>query len=44
MLRPTQPWERQIQNVGITIDENGTWHMLYTTSGPMGYATFDPTA
>ena len=38
VLRPTQPWEDKIQNVGVTIDENGTWHMLYTTNGPMGYA------
>lgn len=38
VLRPTQPWEGKIHNVGLTIDDDGIWHMLYTTNGPMGYA------
>jgi len=38
VLRPTQSWENHFHNIDIAIDEQGTWHMLYTTDGPMGYA------
>jgi predicted GH43/DUF377 family glycosyl hydrolase len=38
ILRPTEPWEKQLHNVGVIVDE-GTWKMLYTTTdGPFGYA------
>jgi len=38
VLRPTQPWEGHFHNVGVIVDEQGTWRMLYTTDGPFGYA------
>ena len=38
VLRPTEPWEGHYHNVGVVIDEDGTWQMLYTTDGPFGYA------
>ena len=38
VLRPTEPWEGHFHNVGMTIDDDGTWRMLYTTDGPFGYA------
>ena len=39
VLRPTEPWEGHCHNVGVVVDEDGTWQMLYTTDeGPFGYA------
>ncbi|OHB79520.1 MAG: hypothetical protein A2V98_05105 [Planctomycetes bacterium RBG_16_64_12] len=38
VLRPTEAWESHYHNVGVLVDEHGTWQMLYTTDGPFGYA------
>ena len=38
VLRPGPTWEQHFQNIGITIDSQGIWHMLYTIDGPFGYA------
>jgi len=38
ILRPSEPWEKHFHNVGVVVDDNGIWHMLYTTDGPFGYA------
>jgi predicted GH43/DUF377 family glycosyl hydrolase len=38
VLRPTEPWEKHFHNVGVIVEDDGTWQMLYTTDGPFGYA------
>jgi len=38
VLEPTLPWEKKLENVGIVIDESGTWQMLYTTEQGFGAA------
>ena len=38
VLRPTEPWEKHFHNVGVGVEDDGTWKMLYTTDGPFGFA------
>lgn len=46
VMTATQPWENRGQcNMGVVVDENGRWHMLYTADrgigGNFGYAWSD---